>query len=446
MIAVTRESIDDLPPIPESRKSVYEYYKLTFDQDGCPMKRIAGEQVFHPILPPYLICDYVLEFEKTGEDTWLGHAESILKKAFRRAENLDSALVFMYTPESGLSQHPHQFYSSLTQAWYVKAICDLSRHIGDRYNRQLEQVFASLLIPIEQSGVLVKKEYGWIVEEYPSSPPLYTLNGWLTVLRMIISCRKVLDRFCVEYKELLTRNLDAVEHLLPLYDAQFCLNSRYQLTGFTRLRIVFDRPVSPQVTCFEVFIPGEGTRRGSLQKVTNYRWEQYVERSEERLLQFNIVLSLVGFPEPNVFICQLTVNNPCGAKIFVAEGDYRPDMSAMPTQRWRQISEVHLAADTENHLRVAIPFDGKDLFAYPTNFKKLIDGESFNAYHFVHVVDLAEIYQFSKRETFREFALKWLGYYEAWDGFPALSGGEWSLLPYKYGKDFRSVIEAKMLP
>ena len=26
-------------PIPEHRKSVYEYYKLAFDADGCPMKK-----------------------------------------------------------------------------------------------------------------------------------------------------------------------------------------------------------------------------------------------------------------------------------------------------------------------------------------------------------------------------------------------------------------------
>ncbi len=435
------DAVAHAPLIPENRKEVYEYYKLTFDKDGCPMKQMADRKVFHPILPPYLVCDYVLEYERTRTGSFIPYAESVLKSALMRAEKLGDALVFMYRPESGLSQHPYPFYSALTQAWYMKAICDLSKHTGKEYREQLCQVFASFSVPIDESGVLIKKKYGWIVEEYPSSPPLYTLNGWLTVLRMIISCRKVLERFDIPYQELLNRNLDAVEHLLPLYDAEFCLNSRYQLTGFTRLRLVFDKPVLRQLSSFEVDIPGEGVIAGSLEKATSYRWENYVERNEERLLQFNIVRSLISYPQPNVFNCSLMVDQDCRAKVFVADGDYRPDISAMPTQRWRQISVVSLIAAEINHLQFYLEFDDKDLFAYPTNFKKKIGDKFVNAYHFVHIIDLAEMFEFSKRDVFREFSLKWLVYYEKWPHDPLLASGAWSLLPYKYGDRFRDVIE-----
>jgi hypothetical protein len=443
MSGIQKVVIATAPPIPEHRKSIYEYYRMTFDEAGCPMKQTDSGMVFHPMLPPYLICDLILEFEKGGDVGLLQHAESILCHSFKHAEWIGTSLVFMYRPESGLSQHPSPFYSALTQTWYMKAICDLSKHVGNKYKESLELVFHSLQLPIEQGGVLVKKNYGWILEEYPTTPPLYTLNGWLTVLRMIIACRKVLDSFSIDYKELLDKNLDAVEHLLPLYDAEFCLNSRYQLTGFTRLRFKFDRPTSPRISDFEIDIPGEGKAYGSAEKRTNYRWENYLERNEGRILQFNIVLSLISFPEPNVFSCNLTVDKDCRAEILVAEGNYRPDMSAMPTERWRQISTVNLIAGS-NQMCIDIPYDQQNLFAYPTNFKKKIGDEYFNAYHFVHIVDLAEIYAFSGRGMFRDFAMKWLRYYEQWEHVSALAEMDYSLLPHKYGINFREMIETKI--
>ena len=179
------------------------------------------------------------------------------------------------------------------------------------------------------------------------------------------------------------------------------------------------------------------------EKRTNYRWENYLERNEGRILQFNIVLSLISFPEPNVFSCNLTVDKDCRAEILVAEGNYRPDMSAMPTERWRQISTVNLIAGS-NQMCIDIPYDQQNLFAYPTNFKKKIGDEYFNAYHFVHIVDLAEIYAFSGRGMFRDFAMKWLRYYEQWEHVSALAEMDYSLLPHKYGINFREMIETKI--
>jgi hypothetical protein len=397
--------------------------------------------VFHPILPPYLICDFIREFEKSHDHVFIKYAETILALALKHAVKLDGVLVFKYEPGSGLSAIPHSFYSALTQAWYVKAICELSRHVGDRYREQFDGIFRSLQLPAEHSGVLIKKDYGWIVEEYPTTPPLYTLNGWLTVLRMIVACRKDLDRARIDYKEFLDRNLDAVEHLLHLYDAKFCVNSRYQLAGFTRVRIVFDRPASHRLESFQVAIPGDGVFKGNLSKTTNYRWENFVERNEQKLLQFNVVLSLVSYPKPNVFSAVVMVDRDCHAKVFLADGDYRPDLSAMPTERWIQISTVALSGNKQNDLSVEIPFDGKSLFAYPTNFKKRIGEKLFNAYHFVHIVDLAEIHGYSKRKVFKEFAMKWLDYCGQWGGMQSLSSEQYSLLPHKYGQGFRAHIE-----
>lgn len=428
-------------PIPESRQEIYRYYRLAFDDNGCPMQETAHGKVFHPILPTYLICDYVLEYERTKDSSFLRHAESILAEALRHADHLDDALVFFYRPETGLTQHSHQFYSALTQAWYVKAITDLARYGGHDLSQPLKKFFRSFLIPVDQSGVLIERDYGWILEEYPSRPALYTLNGWLSVLRMLIAARESLTQVDDSYGQLVTRNLDALAHMLPLYDAEFCLNSRYQLTGFSRLRLVFDRPVDYKLQSFSIDIPGEGNFPGSLERQTNYRWENYIERQEKRLIQFNIVLSLISWPLPNTFNCQIDVSDECNLTICLAEGDYRPDVSAMPTERWIEIGRFRVGADCPVPSQVFIPVDGKATFAYPTNFKKKIGSQFFNAYHFLHIRVLSELFAFSGREIFRTYAQKWLEYYEKWPDCAFLSGDERSLQPYKYGHHFRSVID-----
>ncbi len=103
-------------PIPEHRKQIYEYYRLTFDATGCPMKQMDDKLVFHPILPPYLVVDYVAAYKKTQDIKYLEYAEQIADKAYSRGSDLDGARVFYYLPESGLSSVKRCFYSALTQA------------------------------------------------------------------------------------------------------------------------------------------------------------------------------------------------------------------------------------------------------------------------------------------------------------------------------------------
>lgn len=439
---ITGSAPTNLPPLPKARQTVYEYYRLDFAPDGCPMRRMDdGRLVFHPILIPYLVVDYLKLYRSTNDRACLEYARLVMDHALNRAEPDRDELLFFYDPESGLSSIPHRFYSALTQSWYVKALAQLEEHYPGTFGHDLCRAFASLSIPIDQGGVLIKRDFGWMIEEYPHEPPLYTLNGWLTAIRMVLEALPVLESFNIETDEFLRRNLDAAEHLLPLYDAGFCWNTRYQLTGFTRLKIVTDRSAGLACTRFSIAIPGERTIEADLAPPAKpSRWNCYLERENARLLQFNIIQSMISFPDPNRYQTSLHCDQDCEATVFIADGDYDWELSAMPTTRWREIGRHALRAGT-NQIEGAIPFDDRNMFAYPTNFKKKIGGKHFNAYHIIHIVDLAVLYAATGREAFAVTARQWLGYMDRWPDMPEIADPTISKTAHLYGDKLGATVE-----
>jgi hypothetical protein len=402
-----------LAHLPVHRQDLYrDFYKLDFDHDDCPVKRINGRAVFHPILAAYVIFDFVSAHECDPKGPCLDYALRFAASALKRAESFEDALVFLYNQGDGLSYVPGRYFSALTQAWYIIALCKLNRFCP-QYRDTIVRTFKSLLIPIESGGVLVRKPFGWIVEEYPHSPALYTLNGWMTVLSWIIRYVDDLETLGLDVQGFLQENINALVKLLPLYDASFCLNSRYQLTGFTRLQLIFDKEIDVTVDDFAVEIPEEGTSNGAL-KPLNSRWKNYLERSQGRLLQFNVVLSLISFPVPNRFRIQLRTGSPCSIRLRLAKGAYRPSSTGMPTERWDDIGQIQLSRPGEHLVAFDIPFDAENLFAYPTNFKKFINGKYHNVYHFIHIWRCAELFNYSGENIFKEYCVKFLEYSENW--------------------------------
>jgi hypothetical protein len=395
------------------RAAMYlEYYKICFDAQGCPMKRLDERIVFHPILAAYLIFDLVRAYEDNGNKETLEAAQRVAMHSLNQANEFKGALVFYYSEADSLSSVPGSFYSALTQAWYLRSFSRLNRH-KPVYSTVLKKLFKSLKIPKSEGGVLIEKPFGWIVEEYPYEPTFYTLNGWLTVLRWIIESADELVQYGVEVQNFLDRNIDAAAALLPLFDAEFCLNSRYQLTGFSRLQVIVDREIDFHVESFSIEIPGEGLFLGELEPQRS-RWKNYMERNEGRLRQFNIVMSLISAPQPNLLRLSFSCSAPCNLRLRLAKGGYRPDCTAMSTERWDEISKIKVTTSGKNSIECQLPFDAENMFAYPTNFKKKINDKYYNGYHFIHIVDCAEIFRFSKRKIFRDYAMKFLRYQECW--------------------------------
>lgn len=440
-----------LEQLTPERQNVYRFYQLELGEDGTTFRRIDDRLVFHPILAPYLVCDLIEVYKRTRDANTLRAARQVADSALARGKSfIGDSLVFWYTPQDGLSKVPGTFYSGLTQAWYIRALCKLAA-IDSKYAPLIPRVFRSFTIPVDQGGVLLERSYGWVVEEYPHQPALYTLNGWLTVLRWVAEDRSTLRAMGCPVEDFLARNLDAVENLLPLYDLPSLYNTRYQLTGFVRLQLVTDLPLDLAVRDLSVSIPGEGQIQGHLKAASRGRWHNYIERTERRMLQLNVVLSMSSAPDPNVVTLEFDARRAGVGSWRIADADYDPLTTALPTVRWKTMGNFHVASGG-NRLALQVPMDSDNLVAYPTNFLKRIHGPAglnYNGYHFVHTIDLAVLYKLTGRRSLKEWGERWLSYISHWPSLPYLPSSRFSHKHYT-GMDFersaRKFFDAPPLP
>ena len=422
-------------PIPKGREEVYKFYQLDFDKDGCPKKRVGNKLIFHPLYPTYLIFDYIRVFEKTGEEKYLTYAKEIVNLAWKYSSKLKDSSVFYYEPKSKLTIIRNRFYSALTQASWISALCKIERISPGSYASRIRGLYNSLLIEIKDGGVLKKTKAGWITEEYPRDPALITLNGWITVLTHLIVNIDVLKNIDVKagtsVRGFIDRNLDAMEPLIPLYDIPSLNNTRYQLAGVTRLKLLSDASIPLRCQEFRVEIPGQGVFPGAISPgqfwsnyiLSHHHVINYIKKETKKEIIFNIVLSMASFPEKSMFKAKIYSERPQTLQIYLGAGDYDPRSTALSASRWDLISgEIKLKRGL-NDIAVKVPYDDLNLFAYPTNFNKRLDGKGsrgYNVYHSIHVKGLAQLYRYSKRKIFEKYSRLWLSYIPKWDNMPVL--------------------------
>lgn len=413
------------------------------------MKNFNGKLVFHPMLPAYLIYDLVEEYRQSKEKQHLRDAQKILDLSIAHSSHLKNSIVFYYYPKDKLTLYPNKFYSALTQIRYLRALCHLNKHSEKNYIKKLiikvflkkyseknylqqsiikifnlenifkretliKKIFNSLLIDVQDGGVLLNHDEGIIFEEYPHSIPQLTLNGWLTVIQTLIEMKSELKKLNIGITELIDKNLMLLKKILPLYDVPHLHNSRYQLTGFNRLRLILSKETNLKFKKIALKIPSLGCYGFKKRTPKNTtRWHNYVEKNEGKLIQLNIVQSLISYPKPNILEIEILASEKLKFFVQLGDGDYTPDLSGMPLQRWRVIGNFFLNKGL-NKISIPLPFDDKNITFYPTNFKKRFNSKQYNVYHFIHIAALADLYAFSNDSLFKEYALKWLEYSKKW--------------------------------
>lgn len=405
-------------PLPAARSDIYTYYKLAWLDDGYPGRRTKQGIVAHPLYGTYVIIDYLNEWRRTKDKQYLDAAVSVAEAGLARMQPFKGALVFFYDPSSGLTGFNDRFYSALTQARWLYAMDKLYKATKqEKFKKASEHILKSFTIPTNEGGVLQTVGGGASIEEYPHIVPIYTLNGWLTALNVLVNHAQLTGDKLAE--QLIEKNLIALRKLLPLYDLPELHNSRYQLTGTARFRLK-----GPSIEKVQVDIPEVGLIEVKKGEQQQSKWDN-VLLTENGKSELRVTLSYATSPKPNRLILTTKTNAPIEIEIGISE--YNPSVTALPVSRWQEIGTFQ---PHKNKVIIPIPWKHAYLVAYPTAFTKKIGDEYYNIYHNIHIQELLKLYKSTNIEEFKYYAEKWKSYYNKWPQDDRYIQKERSLKPY----------------
>jgi len=398
-----------LAPLNPARREIYDYYRLAFLSDGFPGRRTENGTIPHPIYGPYIISDYLAQHRRDAKPETIASARTVADAAIARMSNLDGALVFYYPP--GLSSMSGKFYSGLTQARYLEVLHRLHVVTGEqRYAVAAKRVLQSLMIPVSRGGVLLETSHGAVIEEWPHEIGTYTLNGWLTAISIVYSYAK--ETSDSDADELLQKNLDALQALLPLYDCSELATSRYMLAGQAHARVAFSGPAT--IESGHVDIPGE--RAAPLHKDAG-DWFNHIRSSDANSAELHLLLSRASFPRENVLHLTIDAQEAGEAEITLGTSPYNLRATSMKAIAFKAIGKFQIAKG-RNSIAVPISWEVADLVSYPTAFSKTIGGKTYNVYHFIHIDRLRKLHEWTGHQAFRVWADRWEAYAHKWPTMP----------------------------
>ncbi len=410
-----------LPPLQTDREAVYDYYKLRFLPDGYPGKQLKDKIVPHPIYGAYVVSDYLKQYDLTKDEKYLQAAVKVARATLGRMEQFKDALVFWYEPDTGLTFFPGRFYSGLTQSRYLVLFAQLFKLTNDPlFLESSRKILESFFIKQSDGGVLKQFHSGISIEEVPADVPLYTLNGWLTAM---INVKRYADVMNSERaKELFSKSVESVEKIIDLYDVEEIANSRYHLSGPCSLKLRFLSGFRPIIIRGSVNIPKEGEFPIKLQQSKN-AYSNYIKGKKDvdadhypvtaEEVETNIVLSMISFPEENSVSFELETSAGGEMEVLIGVGDYDLFSGSLRPTRWISLGKFNVSKNSSK-IWVTIPWREAWLVAYPTNFLKQIGGKNYNVYHYIHINSMKTLYEYTKRENFNKYYLKWLGYTKRW--------------------------------
>ena len=422
--------------LPEKTYSHFDLYKLGFNENGVPGKMENNGWVEHPMYAAYLMMEYISAYKNSNakkrfrDQTYLDSAEKIASVAISRMAQKKGALVYYYKKGFVKTQFEHEFYSGLTSSNYLTGFTRLYRITQNpKYREVARRIYKSLSLPQESGGVAIYANEGVHIEEYPSSPTLWTLNGWITAINAIYAYYELTgDEDVLAFAN---QNVKLIEAKIHLFDVESVLNTRYQLANPYYIKIIAKNWVSLEEAIYS--IPGaseyklqidkvkpKGTRMNySIRRCDHCNFEDQTTPIFKGILLLNVVGSLASYPEENFLSYKLKTSGNNKISFFVAQGDYNPQTTAMPTRSWELLSEINIPS-TNNPGPTAI--EGKvniekkymEIIAYPTNFKKKFEGKNFNAYHFIHIGGLKKINEWRNSKVLEKYIKKWEGYTMKW--------------------------------
>lgn len=433
--------VADTFQVSEHRRDVYEWLKLGFTDDGMPGKTLNGSVIPHPLYPTYVLIDLLRLWVLGGRrGKHLQAAQIVADAALSRMTDVDGALIYYYEPASGLSYHEHRYYSALTQARYLKPLADVARAANrpDLLD-SATRICRALTIPSNEGGVMLDRPYGPVLEEYPHQQPLYVLNGWTSAAVAILEFAQRTDH--KPTAEFGRASVDAMLAILAKFDVPELANSRYGLASYTWLRLKFSDTTGVRLLHGEVEVPDDGVFALTHDSDNRYRnWWQPTRVAPDGTItgpvaQANVLLSNIN--TENTFRVRFAVEQPTVVTFQVPEGHYNPLGSSMKITGWKDRETVELEPG-EHYLTFVIPLAELPFVGYPTNFKKLIAGRYYNAYHYIHIRNMQNLLKMAPDPRMVDWLVRWTEYLSRWHEIAAYADERISLRHVPNGHEWAS--------
>lgn len=413
--------------IPTGKQEIFDFYKMQLLEDGFPGRVPVGSGTGivepHPLYGVYLIRMSLDEYKVGYNREFREQAVRAGYSAIRRMCKKKDALVFIYPGISSFNHLGRDYYSALTQAKYLSAFWMLYLETGDQlFEKASYQVLKSLTIPIDEGGVCHYQAEGISFEEAPFDFPTFILNGWISVLENLYKFIK--KSKSKEAKKIFLQSVELLKTLLPLYDMPKFKNSRYALAGTVPFRLTL--PNDSFVESANLVTPSK--RKIAFEFKKPHKWGVHLS-DRTGIINGNLVFSL-DVDDSRYNILELKVISKKEDKLFFEVptisydvlrgakfGEYRP-------QNTKDISVG------ENLIKLKLKNKRFEMSCYPTNFKKKIAGVNYNAYHYMHIKGLTNLYEYTKSPVFLKYAKKWQGYTHMWSEMSVYNKSNISLNSY----------------
>ncbi len=207
--------------------------------------------------------------------------------------------------------------------------------------------------------------------------------------------------------------------MIHLFDLKEMYTTRYKLSGPVLNSLAFNHG---NVSIEKVRIKTAGSKlEKNVHDTLRYDTIHVLKLPTDggRSFVFRAVLSMIEYPDASELLIQL--NSPVAQKVKWSIGvpEFDPRFTTPRASGQRFMREFELRPGV-NCISLQIPWDAAaGWVAGPVPFSKKIAGRYYNAYHYIHIKGLSQLYEFHRAARLLYWRDRWLEYTEKWSTFPA---------------------------
>lgn len=206
--------------------------KRTLDSNGIPLYQ--GKYYNLVQVSQYGLTEFGY-YKNTGKEDHLDHAKKACEWMIENQE-----------PDTGYWVYHFDFYHRATDYTLKDWACAMGQgqaaslltrmwrlNHDDRYLDTALNAFKMFDVPVSDGGLLDKFDGYMVYEEYPTTPPSFTLNGMIFATFGLYDYLQVCKNDRI--KRLFDEAIKTIEYMLPLYDDD--ISSNYDIAHITARKI-----------------------------------------------------------------------------------------------------------------------------------------------------------------------------------------------------------------